>query len=93
VLASERAAPHNAARRPAWPGRMEGARMADELIYYVWGGVFQDMSFGELKPDTEESYGPFHDEATAKRVWQARTGRNVDIAQHRLFVLKIPRPH
>ena len=66
--------------------------MAQELIYYVWGGVFQDMSFGALQPGTEESYGPFHDEATATRVWQAQTGRDVDTPEHRLFVLRIPRP-
>ena len=36
--------------------------------------------------------GPYHDETTADRIWRAQTSRNVDIAQHRLFVLSIPQP-
>jgi hypothetical protein len=62
------------------------------MIYYVWGGIFEDTTFRSLTPGTEESYGPFHDEATADRIWRAQTSRNVDIAQHRLFVLSIPQP-
>ena len=62
------------------------------MIYYVWGGIFEDTSFRRLTEDSEESYGPFHDEAAADRIWRAQTSRNVDIAQHRLFVLSIPQP-
>jgi hypothetical protein len=66
--------------------------MADRHVYYVWGGVFTDMSFRELEPGTEESFGPFHTEAEADQTWREGMRRKVDIAQHRLFVLKIPRP-
>jgi hypothetical protein len=65
----------------------------ERKIYFVWGGIFTDMHFGDLQPGTEECYGPFHDEAKADQVWSEKTRRNVDIAQHRMFVLNIPRPH
>jgi len=61
-------------------------------LYYVWGGVFTDTHFRELTPGTEESYGPFHTEAEADQVWSETTRKNVDIAQHRMFVITVPVP-
>ena len=61
-------------------------------LHYVWGGIFTDGTWTELEPNTEESYGPFHDAKTAERVWNERARRNIDIANHRLFVIAIPRP-
>lgn len=63
-----------------------------ETIFYVWGGIFEDTFFRTLERGTEESYGPFHDLPSAERTWRSQTARNVDIAQHRLFVLSVPRP-
>ncbi len=62
------------------------------MIYYVWGGIFEDTSFRVLTEGTEESYGPFHTEAEADRVWRDKASRNIDIAQHRLYVLSLPQP-
>lgn len=64
-------------------------------IWVVWGGVFQDTSFRELEEGTEELHGPFHDLASAEKVWRDRMRRMVDIASHRLFVLRaqaVPTP-
>ena len=66
--------------------------MADPKLYYVWGGVFTGMDFRDLEAGTEESYGPFHAEAEADRVWRDGMRRKVDLAQHRLFLLAVPRP-
>ncbi len=66
--------------------------MAEPKLYYVWGGVFTGMDFRELEPGTEESYGPFHDDTAADQVWRDGMRRRVDIAQHRLFVIAVPRP-
>ncbi len=66
--------------------------MPADTLYFVWGGVFTDTRFRTLEPGAEECYGPFHDEATAQRTWDQKTRRNVDIAQHRMFVLTVPRP-
>ena len=66
--------------------------MPQPSLFFVWGGVFTDTSFTELPSDAEECYGPFHDEAMANRIWNEKTRRNVDIAQHRMFVLTVPRP-
>ncbi len=62
--------------------------MTERAIWVVWGGVFTDTSFTTLEPGTEELHGPFHDEAAANRVWQDEMRRKVDIATHRLFVMK-----
>jgi hypothetical protein len=59
----------------------------------VWGGVFTDTHFRELQPGAEECYGPYHSEAEADEVWSDKTRRMVDVAQHRMFVLSVPRPH
>ena len=67
--------------------------MPDRMLYFVWGGIFTDTGFGELEPGTEECHGPFHDEATANSVWSEAMRKNIDIAQHRLFVLTVPRPN
>ena len=66
--------------------------MSEPSLYFVWGGVFTDTSFNTLEPNAEECYGPFHDEAAAARMWDQKTRRNVDIAQHRMFVLTVARP-
>ena len=62
--------------------------MSGHTIWVVWGGIFTDTSFATLESGTEELHGPFHDEATALRVWRDGTRRKVDIATHRLFVMK-----
>ncbi len=66
--------------------------MPDRRVYFVWGGTFADPRFHDLEPGTEECHGPFHDEASANRAWSEAMRRNIDIAQHRLFVLSVPRP-
>ncbi len=66
--------------------------MAERSIFYVWGGVFADQQWRDLEPGTEESYGPFHDAGVAERVWNEKARRNIDVAQHRLFVLRVARP-
>jgi hypothetical protein len=62
--------------------------MSEPEIWVVWGGIFTDTRFEALKPGTEELHGPFHDALTARRVWQEKTARNVDIASHRLFIMR-----
>ena len=66
--------------------------MPDRHLYFVWGGVFADAAFRELEPGTEECHGPYHDEAAANRAWSEAMRRNIDIAQHRLFVLMVACP-
>ncbi len=66
---------------------------AEPSLYYVWGGEFQDSHFQALREGAEESYGPFHDEAEAQRVWQERSRARIDICAHRLYVLKVRRPN
>ncbi|TCI00120.1 hypothetical protein EJV46_05555 [Roseococcus sp. SYP-B2431] len=61
--------------------------MSERKIWVVWGGIFTDFTFEVLEAGTEELHGPYHDEATALRVWRDETRRKVDIATHRLFVL------
>jgi hypothetical protein len=62
-------------------------------IWVVWGGVFRDTSFRELDAGTEELHGPFPSMAAAEKVWLERMRRMVDIASHRLFVLRaMPAP-
>jgi hypothetical protein len=62
-------------------------------LFYVWGGEFTDSQFTQLRDGAEESYGPFHDEREAERVWQERSRARIDICAHRLYVLKVPRPN
>ncbi|PHK93736.1 hypothetical protein CR162_17270 [Pseudoroseomonas rhizosphaerae] len=57
-------------------------------IWVVWGGIFRDTSFAELEEGTEELHGPFHSLEAAEKVWLERMRRMVDIASHRLFVLR-----
>ena len=66
--------------------------MAERKLWFVWGGVFADSNWQDLEPGSEECFGPFHDAATAERVWRDEMRRRVDTAQHRLFVLEVPRP-
>ncbi|MBO1080487.1 DUF4170 domain-containing protein [Roseomonas haemaphysalidis] len=62
-------------------------------IWVVWGGIFRDTSFQELEPGTEELLGPFHSAQAAEKAWLERMRRMVDIASHRLFVLRaMPAP-
>jgi hypothetical protein len=71
---------------------MEGLNMNDPLngreIWVVWGGIFRDTSFSELEAGTEELHGPFASMQDAEKVWLERMRRMVDIASHRLFVLR-----
>ncbi|MFC3126177.1 hypothetical protein ACFOD4_14000 [Pseudoroseomonas globiformis] len=66
--------------------------MSDPLssreIWVVWGGIFRDTSFTELEAGTEELHGPFSNMQDAEKVWLERMRRMVDIASHRLFVLR-----
>lgn len=62
--------------------------MSERMIWVVWGGIFTGTDFRTLEPGTEELFGPFHDEATALRAWRDETRRKVDIATHRLFVMR-----
>lgn len=62
--------------------------MGERSIWVVWGGVFTDTGFTTLEPGTEELHGPFHDEASATRAWRDEMRRKVDIATHRLFVMR-----
>ncbi|EHL99770.1 hypothetical protein HMPREF9946_02916 [Acetobacteraceae bacterium AT-5844] len=57
-------------------------------IWVVWGGIFRDTSFQELEAGTEELHGPFHSIEEAEKVWLERMRRMVDIASHRLFVMR-----
>ncbi|MBR0662591.1 DUF4170 domain-containing protein [Neoroseomonas oryzicola] len=66
--------------------------MTARTLYFVWGGIFTDSTWQELEAGTEQCFGPYHDAATAERVWRDETRRMVDTAQHRLFVLEVPRP-
>ena len=66
--------------------------MADRKLWFVWGGVFLDSTWREIEPGNEECHGPFHDAATAERIWRDETRRRVDTALHRLFVIEVPRP-
>jgi hypothetical protein len=70
--------------------------MSDPLsgreIWVVWGGIFRDTSFEDLEPGTEELLGPFHSAAEAEKAWLERMRRMVDIASHRLFVLRAVPP-
>ena len=64
----------------------------EKKLYFIWGGIFTDSRWEEIEPGTEESFGPFHDAATAERVWRDEMRRRVDNAMHRLFVIETPRP-
>lgn len=66
--------------------------MTERKLWFVWGGVFADSAWQDLEPGSEECFGPFHDAATAERVWRDEMRRRVDTAQHRLFVIEVARP-
>lgn len=66
--------------------------MAGRKLWFVWGVIFADSSWQELEPGSEACFGPFHDAATAERIWRDEMRRRVDTAQHRLFVIEVPRP-
>jgi hypothetical protein len=67
-------------------------RMSDSTtkreIWVVWGGIFRDTRFQELEAGTEELLGPFHSAEAAEKAWLERMRRMVDIASHRLFVMR-----
>ncbi|WP_426955991.1 DUF4170 domain-containing protein [Muricoccus radiodurans] len=71
---------------------MPESQLTSPKLYFVWGGVFTDGTWTNLEPNTEECYGPFHDGPTAERVWNEKARRNIDIANHRLFVITVDRP-
>ena len=66
--------------------------MAERKLWFVWGGIFTDSRWQDLEPGSEGCHGPFHDQATAQRIWRDEMRRRVDTAQHRLFVIEAPRP-
>lgn len=55
--------------------------------FVVVGGVFTDTSFKTVLMDTAEFYGPFSSYEEAKEQWWKGTCKNVDICEHRLFIL------
>jgi hypothetical protein len=62
-------------------------------LWVIWGGVFTDSRFIELEAGTEEFYGPFHTEEAALRKWKEATMAKVDLASHRLFVMRAQPAH
>lgn len=66
--------------------------MMERKLWFVWGGIFTDSRWLDLEPGSEECFGPFHDAAIAERIWRDEMRRRVDTAQHRLFVIEVPRP-
>jgi hypothetical protein len=66
--------------------------MSERKLWFVWGGVFTDSTWQDIEPGSEQCFGPVHDAATAERIWRDETRRRVDTAQHRLFVIEVPRP-
>lgn len=72
--------------------RIRKPAVMHKKLYFIWGGIFTDSRWDELEPGTEESFGPFHDAATAERVWRDHMRRRVDSAMHRLFVIEVARP-
>ncbi|MBI0436030.1 hypothetical protein [Roseomonas sp. KE0001] len=66
--------------------------LSSHEVWVVWGGVFRDTSFAELEAGTEELHGPFRSQQDAEKAWLERMRRMVDIASHRLFVLRAVPP-
>lgn len=62
--------------------------MTQPNIWVVWGGVFTGSDFADLEPGTEELHGPFHDRAAAVKVWREQMHRKVDLATHRLYIMR-----
>lgn len=57
-------------------------------MWYVHGGVYTDMSFISIVNGTYEDYGPFSSYDEAFGVWRGAMGLNIDICEHRLFIIK-----
>ena len=62
--------------------------MVQPTIWVVWGGVFTNSEFLQLEPGTEELHGPYHDRAAAVKVWREQMQRKIDIATHRLIIMR-----
>lgn len=59
------------------------------MEYFVFGGVYSDTQFKQLAdPLMLEHYGPFDTYEEARKVWWEKTCRNVDICEHRLFLVE-----
>ncbi len=54
--------------------------------YIVRGGIYTNVDFVDLIPDTAEEYGPIEDYDDAYKVWSAHARSNIDICCHRLFI-------
>ena len=54
--------------------------------YIVEGGVYQNTTFTTLA-GPKEFYGPFNTYEEARKAWWEGTSRNVDICEHRLFII------
>jgi hypothetical protein len=58
-------------------------------VFEIRGGIHTDTTFTEIVPGTEEVYGPFEDYDHAVNVWRGKMGTNIDICEHRLFVVPV----
>jgi hypothetical protein len=54
--------------------------------FVITGGVHTDMTFKEVEPGKEETYGPYPRYEDAVQVWRGKMGANIDICEHRLFI-------
>jgi hypothetical protein len=58
-------------------------------MFMIHGGVYTDMTFSKVEEDTDEVYGPFASREQAVMVWRGKMGQNIDICEHRLFVVEV----
>ena len=56
-------------------------------MFWVVGGVYTDVSFQALVPNTLECYGPFQTKEAAKVEWEGRSRAKIDICSHRLTIV------
>lgn len=56
-------------------------------FYFVVGGEFKDMTFEEIRPGTDEKYGPFDTYSAAYDQWKSKVWMRVDTATHRLVIV------
>ncbi|MFC3678190.1 DUF4170 domain-containing protein [Ferrovibrio xuzhouensis] len=56
-------------------------------VFYVEGGIFNDLADPAPIAGTEERYGPFKTEKEADQIWRARMADKIDICNHRLRVI------
>ena len=65
--------------------------MGEQRVYFVIGGVFADGSLTRLEDGARlESFGPFADEKTARKVAMEQKRRYIDICWHHMYVASAP---